>query len=359
MSSIALQLQESAFNAETACEGQQEQQGQQRTIRILITESIAQEGIGLLRNKLPEAQIDERLGLKPEQLRALIGSYTALIVRSETRVTDDILAAAHQLKIVGRAGARMDNIDLEAATRRGILVVNAPRGTVIAAAEHTIAMLMALARQVPAACSSTKAGNGEKSRFLGVEVGNKVLGILGLGKVGKKVARRAQGMAMHVLAYDPYVSAEQARRVGVTLLSLEDVLKQTDFVTLHAPLTDGPHGTHRLIGTQELNLLKPGARLMNCACGGLIDEAALLTALNEGRLTGVALDVFSQERIGDNAVLQQLLAHELVIATPHLGATTVEAQVRVATEVAQHIVTVLRRDCLQATMDIPLPLAKK
>lgn len=354
MSSIALPLQELGFNTETACEGPQEQQ---RPIRILITEPIAQEGIDLLRSKLPEAQIDERFDLTSEQLRDLIGSYTVLIVRSETRVMDDLLAAAHHLNIIGRAGAGRDNIDLAAATLRSIRVVNAPRGNVIAAAEHTIAMMMALARHIPAASSSTKAGKWEESRFLGVEVAHKVLGILGLGKIGKQVARRAQGLAMHVLAYDPYVSAEQACCIGVTLLCLDDVLQQADVVTLHTPLTDGPHGTRRLIGARELSLLKPGARLVNCACGDLVDEVALLTALNRGHLAGVALDVFSQEPIGTDAVLQQLLAHERVIATPHLGASTVEAPVRVATEVAQRIIALLRRDRLRATKQIPRPLA--
>lgn len=347
MSSIALPLQELACNTETACNGSQEQH---HPIRILITEPIAQEGVDLLRSKLPEAQIDERFGLSPVQLQDLIAGYTVLIVRSETRVTDDILTSAQHLKIVGRAGVGTDNIDLEATTRRGVLVVNAPRGNVIAAAEHTIAMMMALARYIPVANNSTKAGRWEKSRFLGFEVAHKVLGILGLGKVGKEVAKRAQGLAMHVLAYDPYVSAENAGRVGVTLLSMEEVLTRADVVTLHAPLIDGPHGTTRLIGSYELSLLKPGARLINCARGDLIDEAALLTALREDRLAGVALDVFSQEPIGNDAVLRQLLADTRVIATPHLGASTVEAQVRVATEVAHRIVSALLRDQLYKMM---------
>jgi len=325
-------------------------------IRILITDRIAQEGIDLLRSQLPEAQIDECPGLKPEQLRAVIGNYTALIVRSETQVTSDVLAEATHLKIVGRAGVGVDNIDTETATRLGIMVVNSPTGNIIAAAEHTIAMLMALARHIPAANSSTKAGKWEKSRFLGVEVRNKVLGIIGLGKVGTEVARRAQGLEMQVIAFDPYVAPEQARKVGVTMLSMEEVLKQADFVTLHTSLTSGPHGTRGLIGTPELNLLKPGARLINCARGGLIDEEALLNALNENRLAGVALDVFSQEPIRDDAVLQQLLSHERIIATPHLGASTEEAQVGVATDVAEQIVSVLRGGFPRAAVNAPLIL---
>ncbi len=325
-------------------------------VSILITDRIAQEGIDLLRRELPEAQIDERLGLKPEQVRAVIGNYTALIVRSETRVTDDILAAATNLKIVGRAGVGVDNIDIEAATRHGIMVVNSPTGNIIAAAEHTIGMLMALARHIPAANSSTKAGKWEKSRFVGVEVRNKILGIIGLGKVGTEVARRAQGLEMQVIAFDPYVAPEQAHKLGVTMYSMEDVLKQADFVTLHTSLTSGPHGTRGLIGAHELQLLKPGARLINCARGGLIDEEALLKALKENRLAGAALDVFSQEPIRDDGVLKQLLAHERVIATPHLGASTEEAQVGVAIDVAEQIVSVLRGGFPRAAVNAPLIL---
>ncbi|MDQ2715447.1 MAG: phosphoglycerate dehydrogenase [Chloroflexota bacterium] len=324
--------------------------------RILIADRIAQEGIDLLREQLPEAEIDVRLGLKPEQVRAIIGNYAALIVRSETQVTSDILAAAPALKIVGRAGVGVDNIDLQAATRQGIMVVNSPTGNIVAAAEHTIAMLTSLARHIPAANSSLKAGKWEKSRFLGIEVRNKVLGVIGLGKVGTEVARRAQGLEMRVVAYDPYVSPEQAGKLGVTMASLDEVLQQSDFVTLHTSLTSGPSGTRGLIGTRELNLLKPGARLINCARGGLIDEEALLNTLNENRLAGVALDVFSQEPIRDDPVLKQLVAHERVIATPHLGASTEEAQVGVATDVAEQVVAVLHGGFPRAAVNAPLIL---
>src|SRR5437588_2375606 len=326
------------------------------TIKILITDRIAKEGVALLRTELPQAQIDERPGMKPDQLKAIIGEYHALIVRSETQITEDILAAATHLKIVGRAGVGVDNIDTEMATRQGIIVVNSPTGNIVAAAEHTIAMLMALARQIPTANSSTKAGKWEKSRFLGIEVRNKTLGIIGLGKVGTEVARRAQGLEMQVIAFDPYVAPEQARKLDVTILSMEEVLKQADFVTLHTSLTSGPHGTRGLIGTHELHLLKPGARLINCARGGLIDEEALLDALNENRLAGVALDVFSQEPIRDSTVLKQLLAHERVLATPHLGASTEEAQVGVAIDVVEQIVAVLRGGFPRAAVNAPLIL---
>lgn len=334
------------------------QQPQQHTgaIKVLITDRIAQEGIDFLRTQLPDVQVDERFGLQPDQLKAIIGDYTALIVRSETRVTSDILAAASQMKIVGRAGVGVDNIDTDAATRHGIMVVNSPTGNIVAAAEHTIAMLMAMARQIPAANASIKAGKWEKSRFVGVEVRHKILGIIGLGKVGTEVARRAQGLEMQVLAFDPYVSPEQARKLDVTMMSMEDVLQQSDFVTLHTSLTSGPNGTRGLIGAHELHLLKPGARLINCARGGLIDEEALLDALNENRLAGATLDVFSQEPVRDNAILKQLLAHERVFATPHLGASTEEAQVGVATDVAEQIVSVLRGGFPRAAVNAPLIL---
>ncbi len=325
-------------------------------INILIADRIAQEGIDLLRSQLPEAHIDVHLGLKPEQLKGMIGNYTALVVRSETQVTSEILAAADKLKIVGRAGVGVDNIDIEAATRQGIMVVNSPTGNIVAAAEHTIAMLMALARHIPAASSSTKTGKWEKSRFLGVEVRNKILGIIGLGKVGTEVARRAQGLEMQVIAFDPYVAPEQARKLDVTMLSMEEVLQRADFVTLHTSLTSGPQGTRGLIGTHELHLLKAGARLIYCARGGLIDEEALLNALQENRLAGVALDVFSQEPVGDNEILKRLLAHERVIATPHLGASTEEAQLGVATDVAEQIVAVLRGGFPRAAVNAPLIL---
>ncbi len=324
--------------------------------RILIADEIAQEGIDLLRTELPEARIDVQTGLKPEQLRAIIGEYTALIVRSATQVTAEVLSAARQLKIVGRAGVGVDNIDTEAATTYGIMVVNSPTGNIVAAAEHTIAMLMALARHVPAANSSTKAGKWEKNRFIGVEVRNKVLGVIGLGKVGTEVAKRAQGLEMQVIAFDPYVSPEQARKLGVTMLTLDEVLQQADFVTLHTSLTSGPQGTRGLIGAREIALMKPSARLINCARGGLIDEEALLHALNEGHLAGVALDVFSQEPIRDNEILKLLLAHERVIATPHLGASTEEAQVGVATDVAEQVVAVLRGGFPRAAVNAPLIL---
>jgi D-3-phosphoglycerate dehydrogenase len=322
--------------------------------RILITDPIAQEGIDLLRYELPDADIDVRLNLSEDRLLALIGSYTVLIVRSQTRVTEALLAKATHLQIIGRAGSGLDNIDLGAAIRKGILVVHAPRGNVCAVSEHTLLLLLALARHLPAAASLTKAGKWEKKSFLGVELQGKLLGIIGLGRVGTEVARRAQAFGMRVVASDPFVSAQQAQQVGVRLQSKEEILQRADFVTLHAALTEGKIGMTKLLGARELALIKPGAYLVNCARGNLIDEQALLCALTEGRLAGVALDVFSQEPIGsDHAILRQLLAHERVIATPHLGASTVEAQVRVATEVARNIIAALRGETLVGVAGLP------
>lgn len=330
----------------------------QTPVKILITDKVAHEGVEYLQTQLPDAQIDERYGLSPEQLQAAIGEYHALIVRSETRVTADILAAADKLKIVGRAGVGVDNIDTEAATRRGIMVVNSPTGNIIAAAEHTMAMLFSLARHVPEANASIKGGKWERSRFMGVELRNKVLGVVGLGKVGMAVARRAQGLEMQIIAFDPFVSPEQARKNGVTMLSLEEVLQQADFITVHTSLTSGPNGTRGLIGEHELKLLKPTARLINCARGGVINEAALLTALNEKRLAGAALDVFSQEPVRDDETLKQLLAHPNIVATPHLGASTEEAQVSVVLDVTEQIVSVLRGGFPRAAVNAPLILTE-
>jgi D-3-phosphoglycerate dehydrogenase / 2-oxoglutarate reductase len=263
-------------------------------IHILITDPIAQEGIDLLRYELPDADIDIRLNLSEDRLMAVIGGYTVLIVHSQTHVTEELLAKATHLHIIGRAGSGLDNIDLNAAIRHGVLVVHAPRGNVCAVSEHTLLLLLALARQLPAANSSMKAGRWDKNHLLGVELHGKVLGIVGLGRVGTEVAQKARAFGMRVIASDPFVKREQAQQMGVSLLSKEEVLLQADFVTLHAALRDNNGDTPKLIGAHELALIKPGANLVNCARGNLIDEQALLCALMEGRLAGVALDVFAR-----------------------------------------------------------------
>jgi D-3-phosphoglycerate dehydrogenase len=284
--------------------------------------------------------------LKPPELTKALGDYDALIVRSETRVTAEVVQAGKRLQVIARAGIGVDNIDLEAATSAGIVVVNAPTGNTVAAAEHTMAMMLALARNIPQAHHSLKGGRWDRSSFVGIEVRNKTLGIVGLGRVGSEVARRAQSFNMRLLAYDPFVTPDYARVLGVELLPLEQLLAQSDFVTLHTPLTEN---TRHLMGTRELALMKSGARIINVARGELIDEAALLQALESGKLAGVALDVFSQEPPGDIP----LLKHPRVLATPHLGASTEEAQREVALEAAEQVLTVLRGGPARSAVNAP------
>jgi len=319
--------------------------------RVLITDPIAPEGVAYLRRF---TDVDERLGITPAELEAIIGDYEALVVRSETRVTAPVIRAAPRLKIIGRAGIGVDNIDIETATRQGVIVVNSPTGNIVAAAEHTIAMMLALARHIPAANCSLKAGRWERSRFMGMELRHKVLGIVGLGKVGSEVARRARGLEMQVIAADPFASPEHATKLGVSLVSLDELLTRADVVTIHASLTASTRG---LLGRRELALMKPTARLINCARGGIVDEAALLEALEQGRLAGAALDVFSQEPPAhDNETLQRLIAADRVIVTPHLGASTEEAQVTVALDVAEQIVTVLQGGVARTAVNAPIIL---
>jgi D-3-phosphoglycerate dehydrogenase len=318
---------------------------------VLVADRIAQEGMEYLRKA--QLQVDERIGLSPEQLIAILGEYTALVVRSETKVTAPIIAAGKQLRVIARAGVGVDNIDLEAATSAGILVVNSPTGNIVAAAEHAIAMLLAMARHIPAAHTALKEGRWERSRYLGVEIRHKTLGIVGLGKVGAEVARRAKGLEMRIIATDPFASPDLARSLGVELLSMDELLAQSDFVTIHSSLNASTRG---LLGARELGLLKPQARIVNCARGGIIDEAALLAALKEDRLAGAALDVFSSEPPGNDPVLAELLAHPRVIVTPHLGASTEEAQVMVALDVAEQVVSVLNSGPARGAVNAPLIL---
>ncbi len=318
--------------------------------RVLVADRIAQEGVDYLRRSM---QVDERIGLPPEQLAAILGDYTALIVRSETKVTAPLIAAGKNLRVIARAGVGVDNIDLEAATRAGVLVVNSPTGNIVAAAEHAVAMLLALARHIPAANASLKEGRWERNKYLGVEVRHKTLGIVGLGKVGAEVARRAKGLEMQVIATDPFASPELARSLGVELVALDEVLSQADFLTIHTSLSASTKG---LIGERELALMKPHARIINCARGGIVDEAALLAALKEDRLAGAALDVFSTEPPGKDPLLAELVAHPRVIVTPHLGASTEEAQVMVALDVAEQVVSVLNDGPARGAVNAPLIL---
>ena len=311
--------------------------------KVLISDPIDAEGVELLRSK---TQVDTKYGLKPEELLEAIGEYDALVVRSETKVTSQVIQAGSRLQVIGRAGIGVDNIDLNAATGAGIAVVNAPVGNTVAAAEHSLALMLALARNIPQAYQSLKQGEWRRSAFMGIEVRNKYLGVVGLGRVGSEVARRAQSFGMQLLAYDPFVGPDHARRLGAELLPLDELLAQADFITLHTPLTPN---TANLIGARELALMKPGARLINVARGELIDEDALLQALEGDRLAGVALDVFVQEPPQN----QTLISHPKVMATPHLGASTQEAQREVAIEAAEQVLAVLEGRPARNTVNAP------
>src|SRR3990172_1881342 len=293
--------------------------------KVLVTDPIAQDGIDLLRR---EAEVDVRLKPSKDELLELIRGYDALVVRSETKVTKEVIEAGERLQVIGRAGMGVDNIDLETATHRGVVVVTAPLGNTMSAAEHTIALMVALARNLPAAHASLRAGRWERQKFIGVELRGKTLGLIGLGQVGSEVARRARAFEMHVVAADPYVSPERGASPGVGLLSLDELLRPSDFVSLHVGLTSS---TRDLLGDEQLGKVKPGVRIINTARGELIDEGALVRALDDGRVAGAAIDVFREEPPGESP----LLAHDDVIVTPHLGASTAEAQERVALDVAE------------------------
>ncbi|MDN5346560.1 MAG: D-3-phosphoglycerate dehydrogenase / 2-oxoglutarate reductase [Clostridia bacterium] len=314
-------------------------------MRVLILDNVSQEGVELLRQSGVEVEV--RAKMAKEELLEVVGGFEGLIVRSATKVTREVIEAGRRLKIIGRAGVGTDNIDVEAATERGIIVVNAPEGNTIAAAEHTIGMLLALARNIPQANQTLKQGRWEKNKFTGIELRGKTLGIIGLGKIGSEVAKRARAMGMEVRGYDPYISEEHAARLGVVLGSLEEVLSGADFLTLHVPLVPE---TRYIINSETIKIMKPGARLLNIARGGLVDEAALYQALKEGRLAGAALDVFEKEPITESPLFEL----ETVIVTPHLGASTEEAQVAVAIEVAQDFIRYAQGQPVHNAVNIPV-----
>ncbi len=320
--------------------------------RVLVADPIAAEGLAVLR---AQAEVDVQTGLEAARLGAIIGGYDALVVRSETKVTAAIVDAGARLRVIARAGVGVDNIDVDAASRHGVVVVNSPTGNIAAAAEHTVALLMAMARHIPAANAALRGGKWERSRFVGSELRGKTLGVVGLGKVGGEVARRCGegGLGMRVIATDPYAAPETARKLNVEMVSLEELLPQVDFLTVHTVLNTGTRG---LIGAEELAQLQPTARVINCARGGVIDEAALLAALDSGQLAGAALDVFSQEPPAPGSTAHALIEHPLVIATPHLGASTEEAQVNVAVDVAEQVVEILRGGAARSAVNAPLIL---
>jgi D-3-phosphoglycerate dehydrogenase / 2-oxoglutarate reductase len=311
--------------------------------RILVADPLAEAGLARLREV---ADVEVRTKQAEAALVGIIGGFDALVVRSETRVTAPVLEAAGRLKVVGRAGVGIDNIDVAAATRQGILVVNAPRGNIIAAAEHAIGLMLALARNIPQADASIRRGEWDRKRFTGVEIRGKTLGVIGLGNIGSEVAKRAQGLEMDVIAFDPVVPPERAEQFNVELVSLEELFRRSDFVSVHAPLVDA---TRNLVGEPLLRLARQGLRLVNAARGGIVDEQALYTALNEGRLAGAAADVFEREPLGESP----LLGLPTFIATPHIAASTVEAQKSVAADVAEEVLAVLNGEPARYAINAP------
>ena len=312
-------------------------------MKVLVADYIPKEGLEIL---CSHAQVDIKPDLKPEQLKEIIADYDALIVRSKTQVSADVIELGENLKVIGRAGVGIDNIDVDVATRKGIVVVNAPTGNTISATEHTLALMLALARNIPQANNELKKGKWEREKFTGTELRNKTLGIIGLGNVGSELAKRVQAFEMHIIAYDPFVSEDYAQRLKVTLVSLDRLLKEADFITLHVPLTTM---TEKLIGAAELAMMKPTARIINCARGGLIDEEALLKAIQEGKIAGAAFDVFSREPLTDSPLFKE----DRIVVTPHLGASTVEAQMNVARDVAEQVLTVLQGQFSRYAVNAP------
>ena len=312
-------------------------------MKVLVTDPVSKEGLKILEKS---AEVEVATNKSEEELQEIIGDYHALVVRSSTQVTGELLEHAHNLQVVGRAGVGVDNIDVDKATEKGIIVINAPEGNTISAAEHSLAMLASLSRNIPEAHHSVKKKHWERKKFMGVELNRKTLGVLGLGRIGSEVARKARGLDMQILAYDPYISEERAKKLGAELVSKEELLRQADFISLHLPLVNS---TYHIIGEEELQLVKPEARIVNCARGGLIDEEALARALAEGRIAGAALDVFEEEPLGDSPLLDL----ENVILTPHLGASTREAQVNVAIQVAEQVIKALQQEPVVSAVNVP------
>ena len=314
-------------------------------VKVLISDKMDPRCVEILESNLG-VEVDVETGLEPEELQAIVGQYEALIVRSGTKVTEEILGAARSLRVIGRAGAGVDNIDVAAATRRGIIVMNTPGGNSVSTAEHSFAMLIALARNIPQATGSLKARKWERSRYIGVELSGKTLGILGLGKVGRQVAARGAAFGMRVCGYDPFVSAEMAESYGARLVEMDEVFATADFISVHLPLGEQ---TRHIIGDAEFARCKEGVFWVNCARGGIVDEDALLRALETGQVAGAALDVFEQEP----PVGWELIEHEQVICTPHLGASTREAQASVALQVAEQVGDALMDRVIRNAVNVP------
>ncbi|MFN2378415.1 MAG: phosphoglycerate dehydrogenase [Candidatus Binatia bacterium] len=298
--------------------------------RILVSDKLDKQGLEILQ-AAPGLEVDNNPGLPPDELKKIIGNYEGLVIRSGTKVTADLLEAAHNLRIIGRAGIGVDNVDVEAASKRGVIVSNTPGGNNVTTGEHAISMMLACARDIPQANATLRAGEWKRNSFIGVEVTGKTLGVIGLGNIGAIVADRAKGLRMNVVGYDPFVTPEAAGRLGIDLVTLDEMYSRADFLSIHTPLTPETRG---LIGAASIAKMKKGVRIVNCARGGIIDEAALLEALNSGQVGGAALDVFAAEPPAKD---DPLVLHPKVVATPHLGASTGEAQLNVAIAVAEQI----------------------
>ncbi len=320
--------------------------------RVLVSDELSETAVQIFRDRGVEVDYLPKLGKDKDALLAAIGQYDGLAIRSATKVTEKLLDAATNLKVVGRAGIGVDNVDIPAASKKGVIVMNTPFGNSITTAEHAIAMMFAVARQIPEANTSTHAGKWEKSRFMGVELFNKTLGVIGAGNIGGIVCNRALGLHMKVVAYDPFLSDERAKTLGVTKVELDDLLARADFITLHVPLTDK---TRNILSRDALARTKKGVRIINCARGGLIDEAALLDALNTGHVAGAALDVFEVEPATDSP----LFNHANVVCTPHLGAATTEAQENVALQVAEQMADYLLSGAVSNALNMPSVTAEE
>jgi D-3-phosphoglycerate dehydrogenase / 2-oxoglutarate reductase len=314
--------------------------------RVLISDALSPAAVQIFRDHGVEVDFQPNLGKDKDKLAEIIGQYDGLAIRSATKVTAKILEAATNLKVIGRAGIGVDNVDIPAATGRGVIVMNTPFGNSITTAEHAIAMMFAIAREIPAADASTQAGKWEKNRFMGVEITGKVLGIIGCGNIGSIVAERGVGLRMRVIAYDPFLSIERARDLGVEKVELEDLLKRADFITLHTPMTPQ---TNNILSKENLAKTKKGVRIINCARGGLVDEVALREALDSGHVAGAAFDVFVEEP----ATANPLFGHPNVVCTPHLGASTNEAQENVALQVAEQMSDYLMRGAISNAVNFP------
>lgn len=314
-------------------------------IRILVSDPLSEEGLKILKEQ-KQFEVVVKPKLSPEELKKEIKDYEGIVIRSGTKMTKEIIDAADKLKLIGRAGTGVDNVDVEAASHKGIIVMNTPGGNTISTAEHTVSLLLALSRNIPQAYSSLKKGEWERKKFTGVEVYGKTLGVVGLGRIGTEVAKRASAFGMKILAYDPFFSADKARQLKVELTNLEDLLKNSDYITVHTPLTDE---TKHLIGKEEFKLMKFGVRVINCARGGIIDEKALNEAIESGKVAGAALDVYEEEPPTDNPLLKK----DNVIGTPHLGASTEEAQEKVSLDICRQVVDALINNTIINAVNIP------